>query len=504
MNTQGFFVILMSLLLTLGAAAQERDISLDELNALDELEAAAAARNEAGPIRGQLDEQNPRDVFTIDGLRGEVIQFELRATDGDLEPVLAVFDNTGQLEFHRGPSGDSAIKQDLTLKATGRYFVIVARFGHSLGSTAGAYELNMLRAGVLSEQGSALRYGDSVIGTISDSEPQVYYSFQAQPGDILTVSMVRSSGTLDPYLKVVDDARYVIADNDDQAGADTRNARIDALIINRAGTYIIVASRYRELDGDSAGSFVLTLEEAENSGTGSSQLAPLPIRYGEAKTAVLSHRQYERFYTFSAKKDELITISMTRGSSGELDSYLILADEHFSPIFEDDDSGGGQNARIADFRIPADGIYHIIATRFEGSKGSSLGAFLLTLDAVGSAFQNLPADASSIEYGTSVTGTIDGRNEQDLYAFYARQGENITVSMTRVDGDLDAYLELLNAAQETLLSNDDGGNGQNALIASYTIPFSGLYFIRARRFFGSNGNPNTAGSYVLVLAERFG
>ena len=486
--------ILLSLILALSASAQERDLPLDE------------ARSEPdGVIRGQLDDGNPREVFYIDGLRGEVIQFELRATEGDLEPVLGVFDNTGNLEFYRGVAGsDLAIKQDLTLKATGRYFVIVARFGQSLGSTAGAYELHMLRAGVLSEQGSALRYGDSVIGTISDTEPQVYYSFQAQQGDILTVSMVRSSGTLDPYLKVVDEERFVIADNDDQAGADTRNARIDALIINRTGAYIIIASRYREVDGDSAGSFVLTIEEAENSGTGSSQLAPLPIRYGEAKTAVLSHRQYERFYTFNAEEDDLITISMTRGSAGELDSYLILADEHFSSIFEDDDSGGGQNARIADYRIPADGKYHIIATRFEGSKGNSLGAFLLTLDAVGSAFQDVPSDAANINYGTSVPGKIDAANEHDLYAFYARQGEIITVSMTRVDGDLDAYLELLNASQEVVLSNDDGGNGQNALIDSYTIPFSGLYYIRARRFSGGNGNPNTSGSYVLVLAERFG
>ena len=464
------------------------------------------ARSETdGIIRGQLDDRKPREVYYIDGLRGEVIQFELRATDGGLEPVLGVFDNTGNLEFYRNEAGsDRSIRQDLTLKTTGRYFVVVARFGHSLGSTAGSYELHMLRAGVLSEQGSALRYGDSVIGTISDAEPQVYYSFQAQQGDILAVSMVRSSGTLDPYLKVVNEERLVIADNDDQSGADTRNARIDALIINQTGTYIIVASRYREIDGDSAGSFVLTIEEAENSGTGSSQLAPLPLRYGEAKTAVLSHRQYERFYTFSAKKDDLVTISMTRGSTGELDSYLILADEHFSAIFEDDDSGGGQNAKIADYRIPTDGTYHIIASRFEGSKGNSLGAYLLTLDAFGSAFQDVPSDAISINYGTSVPGKIDAENELDLYAFYARQGEIITVSMTRVDGDLDAVLELLNASQEVVMSNDDGGNGQNSLIDSYAIPYSGLYYIRARRFFGGNGNTDTSGSYVLVLAERFG
>ena len=481
------------MLLLLAAAvchAQESDGALDE---------------SSGVIRGRLDDDNPRDVYTIDGLRGEVVQFDLRATTGDLDPMLAVFDNSGGVQFVRDDSGgELGVAQDLTLPASGRYFVAVSRFGGALGTTAGDYTLRMTRAGVLSEAGSALRFGDSVIGAISDSEPQVYYSFEAQQGDILTISMVRSSGTLDPYLKVVDSDRIVIADNDDQAGAETRNARIDALIINRKGAYVIVASRYQEAAGDTAGSFVLSIEEAENSGAGSSQLAPLPLRYGESRTAVISHRQYQRFYTFDARKDDLITINMERGGSGELDSYLILADEHYSPIFEDDDSGAGQNARIADYRMPADGKYHIIATRFEGSKGSSLGAYELRLDAVGNAFDDIPADAISINYGASATGSISADDDQDLYAFYARQGEVITISMTRVDGDLDAYLELLNAAQEVVLSNDDGGNGQNALIDNYSVPFSGLYYIRARRFFGVEGNPDTSGAYVLVLAERYG
>ena len=74
--------------------------------------------------------------------------------------------------------------------------------------------------------------------------------------------------------------------------------------------------------------------------------------------------------------------------------------------------------------------------------------------------------------------------------------------MTRVDGDLDAYLQLLNSAQEVVTSNDDSGANQNALISNFVIPASGMYYIRARRYFGSDGDPDTAGAYVLVLAER--
>jgi len=466
-----------------------------------EVRSGASDVQQDGLISGRLDDANPRDVFTIEGLRGEVIRFELSVTEGDLDPVLSVFDNSGGLALHRDDSAAGlGVQQDFTMEKTGRYFVVVARFGYRLGATAGDYELRMTRKGVLSEGGSTLRYNDSVIGTISDTNAEVYYTFQAEQGDILTISMVRSSGTLDPYLQVVDSERFEIAKNDDHS-RDTRNARIEGLIIERTGPYIIVATRY----DDSSGSFVLSIEEAANSGMGSSRLAPLPINYGESRSGTLSHAQYERFYAFDAEAGDLITISMTRGASGDLDSYLILADAAFESIQEDDDSGAEfQDSRITDFRIPAPGAYHIIATRFDRARGATGGEYRLSLDILDEPLVDAPADTVSLSYGSSVTGKISADNEADIYAFYGRNGEVISISMTRVDGNLDTYLELLNAAQQVAARNDDTGSSQNSLIDNFSIPATGMYYIRARRYAGTDGNPDTAGAYVLVLAERAG
>lgn len=464
-----------------------------------EINADSPEFQQDGLISGRLDDENPRDVFTVEGLRGEVIRFELAATDGNLDPVLSVFDNSGRMALHRDDSAAGlGIQHDLTMEKTGRYFVVVARFGYSLGKTAGGYALRMTRKGVVSEGGSTLRYNDSVIGTISDTNAEVFYTFQAEQGDILTISMVRSSGTLDPYLQVVDSERFEIAKNDDHS-RDTRNARIEGLIIERTGAYIIVATRY----DDSSGSFVLSIEEAANSGMGSSRLAPLPLRYGESRIGTLSHAQYERFYSFEAEAGDLITISMNRGASGDLDSYLILADAAFTPIQEDDDSGAEfQDALITDYRIPADGRYHIIAARFDGGRGTTGGEYRLSLDILDEPFVGAPTDAIRLSYGTSVTGKISAGNEEDLYAFYGRNGEVVSISMTRVDGNLDSYLEVLNAAQAVVTRNDDTGGSQNSLIDNFAIPATGMYTIRARRYAGADGDPTTAGSYVLVLAER--
>ena len=482
----------LCLLLGLSApavSAQSREIETDETRIEHE-----------GLISGVLDADNPRDIFFVDGLRGEVIRFELSATDGDLDPVLAVFDEVGQLALFRDDgAGTAGVNHDLTMQQTGRYFVVVARFGYSLGTTSGSYALRMTRKGVLSERGSTLRYGDSVIGTISDTNAEVYYTFQAEQGDILTISMVRSSGTLDPYLRVVDSDRFVIAENDDQPGAETRNARIDALIIQESGAYIVMATRY----DDSSGSFVLSVEEAENSGSGASPQAPLPITFGETRGGNLSAQQFERFYAFDAQENDLITIGMARGDSGDLDSFLYLTDSGFTPLAEDDDSGEGQNASIIDFRIPAAGRYYIIATRYDGHIGVTSGSYALSLELLDDPFTGVPTGTVSLDYGTSINGQINGDNQADTYAFYGRQGEVVSISMTRVDGNLDALLELLNGAQEVVTRNDDrAANDQNALIDNFALPTTGTYYIRARRYAGLDGNPDTFGAYVLVLAER--
>ena len=457
-----------------------------------------------GLIEGYLDDANPRQVFHIDGRRGEVIQFELRRRSGDLDPTLAVFDSSGAALFVRDDAaGQLHSRHRLTLPVSGRYFVAVGRFGHSLGATSGHYELRMTPLGLLSQPGSALRSGDSVTDTITDDQPQVYYALHASQGDILALAMTRASGSLDPHLQVLSPDRFVIADNDDQIGASARNARIDALIIKQTGEYIIIASRYGGPAGDTVGGFVLTVEEAENSGAGALPQAPLPIRYGETKQAALSHQQHQRFYTFNARQNDRVTISMSRQPPGQLDSYVILAAADYTPLIENDDGGKGQDALIGGWRIPADGKYHIIAARYDGQQGTTIGHYQLALESFGDVFKTAAADAISIRYGASIEGRIDTADEADLYVFHARQDDVIAVSMTRASGSLDPVVELLNSAQQLIMSDDDSGAGQDSLISAYAIPESGLYYIRARRYDGAHGDPDTAGAYALTLAQRF-
>lgn len=455
-----------------------------------------------GRIEGTLNNGTPRIAYYFDGLRGEVVSLKLAVTQGDLDPIMNISDAAGTLIAH---FDDSDGNRDITIDAlvvprSGRYFIIVARFGLSLGNTGGAFELSVERIGVSSNSGSTLRYDDSVINNISNMTPQLYYSFRAEQGDIIDVIMQRNSGNLDPYLQVVNSQSFVMADNDDVIGSGSLDAAIQGLVIEEAGTYIIIATRYGEAAGVTSGRFILTLREAENSGLGNSAQTAIPITIRESVENELTDDRFIKYYVFQARQNDLISVSMNR-ARGTLDAFLAITDANLQELVSDDDGGGGQNAKIDGFLVPADGTYYIVATRLDRAQGTTVGNYKLELQSLGNAFDGVPEGLQRITYGTTITGRVDDVTPEVTFAFYGEAGDAVTASLNRSDGDLDPVIQILNDNQSVVTQDDDNGEGQNARIPRYVLPRSGIYYIRATRFSGTDGNPNTAGSFILVLAR---
>lgn len=479
---------LILLLLTLTSAAQENIES-------ETLVVGSIAQ-------GRIDDTTPRVVYRMDGSRGMVVRFVLAATDGDLDPVLTIFTADGDVLFRRDDTqGNRNVEATFTFEDNGLVYIVIGRFGYSLGSTSGDYELSIERIGVLSQQGTNLQYGIPVTDTITNTQPQIYYTFQANAGDILTIEMVRSSGTLDPVLQIVDSNRFLIAENDDADG-DTRNSRIENLIIQETGTYIIVATRYGESTGESVGSFVLIIGEGANSGLGNNRQSPQVIFLNQTIQAEITEEQYQRYYQFTAERDQIVTITLDRASfRGQLDAYLILTNAGYLSLIENDDGGSGTNARIASFRIPATGQYNIIATRFGRSEGDSHGEFNLTLQDNGFAFDGVVSDIPRLLYGTTLQDVISDNDSDSLYVFWGTIGDIVTISMDKTTGDLDAVLELLDNNQVRMLRDDDSGANQNARIERYILTYTGVHFIRASRYEGSGRPTNTTGGFNLSLSR---
>ncbi|MBC7871583.1 MAG: PPC domain-containing protein, partial [Chitinophagaceae bacterium] len=360
---------------------------------------------------GQIDNLTPYEVYDFDGLRGDYLSIRAGATDGNLDVVLTILDSSGRALASRDDSAGSLDAQieTLLIQSSERYSIVVARFGYGLGSTSGSYELLIERIGNSSASGSGLRYGDSISNTITNTDPELYYSFRARQGDIINVTMQQLSGDLDPYLQVVqvEDGQTIVLFESDDSIPGSLDAQVENFIVPQDSTYYIVATRYGQVAGISTGNFLLTLEESANSGQGNSAQAALPIMMSAIVEGTLNEEVFQRYYRFEAAQDDILTIKLSR-IEGDLDSYLILADANLQELIFDDDSGEGtQNSQISDFVIPASGTYYLIATRFEQAAGNTSGRYRLELEGEGNAFVTVPENVARIRYGTAVTGSID-------------------------------------------------------------------------------------------------
>lgn len=452
-------------------------------------------------ISGTIDDAMPRQVYSLDGTRGAIVRITLTTTSGNLDPVLTIFNSEGTLILRRDDgAGSLDVQATITFQNTGTYTLVVGRFGYALGTTSGTFDLSLERVGVSSQEGSALQYGIPITNTITNTQPRLFFTFDATEGDVLTISMIRSSGTLDPYIQVLDADRFLVTENDDADGT-TRNARIDNLVVEQTGTYIIVATRYGEASGDSAGSFVLTVGEAGTSGVSNTGLVLRSIVFNQAIDDSLTDSTYERYYSFEGQRDQIITITMDRAAfEGQLDAYLILTDATFTVLAENDDSRGGSNAQIQDFRLPATGVYNIIATRFERAEGTTFGDYTLTLTDEGDAFGDIPEEVPRLLYGTTVNDSITADDTESLFVFWGIDGERVIIAMDVTEGDLDPVLELLDASEIRMLRDDDGGFNNNARIDT-VLTYTGVHIIRATRYDGTGDGTDTTGDYRLTLTR---
>lgn len=457
-------------------------------------------------VVGELDSATPVTEYVFEGLRGDVVTISLDVTSGDLDPMLTLIDARGDLLAARddaafGVDGHGIRVESLRLSTSGVYRIVVGRFGYGLGSTEGSYRLTLERVGASSCSGCALRYGDSVIGNITDSQPQVYFSFRARRGDLVAIQMQRVSGDLDPVLQLVNQRSFLVAESDDIPGSGSQNAQISGFIIEEDGTYIIVASRYGHAAGRSSGSFVLTLDATDVSGLGSNALAAIEMNIGDTLTGELNNERYQQFYRFEGRRGDQITISMIRRDNSSLDPLLVLLNGALQELTSNDDSFGTQNATIENFTLPTDGTYYIIATRYQRENGTTNGGYTLELDSASAGVTTSPTAVPLLEYGNSVSGVINDATPQVVYGFAGNAGDTVMVTMTRIDGNLDPHVAILDGELRELISDDDSGGDRNARIERFTLPASGIYFIQASRFSGE-GLP-TSGGYVLVLTRRF-
>jgi len=367
-----------------------------------------------------------------------------------------------------------------------------------------------------------IRVGQAVVGRLaqtdqkfSDGSHYKMYAFVGNKGDTVAVDL--TSDDFDANILVADASGNSLARNDD--GGGRCNARV-AFVPPATGNYRVYANSSAQAE---LGEYHLTLARGHSA-------TPLPadtvckgfgrvsglIEVGQTITGSLSpddpeftgDSTYFERWILPVKPNQAFTVDLL---SDDFDAYLMLTKGRGDKLVDNDDGGGGCNARLV-YTAQDDHPLRVVVNtasrprRQTGkftlrvSEGESTvetkGNCRFTNAASGSSTQTMQqatsaerpagpaaaaAPALTIRVGETVNGTLSSSDSLypdnsyfKFYQFTAPAGRPVTIDLS--SDDFDPVLIVRGADLDNSIINDDGGPGCYARI-SRTFPSTGPYRI---------------------------
>ena len=210
---------------------------------------------------------------------------------------------------------------------------------------------------------------------LSDGTYIDFYSFSGSAGQPIAVSM--NSSVFDTYLYLLDADGNIVDQNDDTGNTSDSRIPVDGGVITlpSTGTFYIGANSY---DSNTFGAYTISLNtDTRCTITAISYNQPVSdaLATSDCPININDAPFYTDLYKFNGTAGQQISIAM---NSTAVDSYLVLHTPSGDGSVDDDDGGGGVNARIpagnGTFTLPETGSYIIEAS---SANPAELGTYTL-------------------------------------------------------------------------------------------------------------------------------
>ncbi|MEO1626009.1 MAG: hypothetical protein AAFV25_12695, partial [Bacteroidota bacterium] len=399
-------------------------LTLEQLNAPSYASALGCAQS----VVADLPSNGAAQMYRMDLAEGDLIRLIVQGGDAGIEPILELFDATGEkLTTSERDKGRAEITT-FQVPAKGAYYLLMT---DENGNDTGEFELGLQ---FLNRTDCSLTIdcSASIPASLTSQVEADVYRFKGAVGENIVISMRSDNDNIEPLLQLYNEQGELLASDAPTFG----KASIENFAIDAEGMYTIVVSDQRYNDtGDYSFSF-LKLNSVD---------CATKIDCNGVLKASLDERAEVDTYVFEGTEGDRL-LAFMRGEVKGIESDLQLYDAQGTLVASSE--ARGRLARLGAFTLPSTGLYTLLA---KDGNGNDTGNYFLTMRYV-----NEPD--CRIELGCDNNGQtqrLSSLAAADLYTFEAFEaGEKANIFLEELEEHLEPYMELYDPNGRRLLSND--------------------------------------------------
>ena len=235
--------------------------------------------------------------------------------------------------------------------------------------------------------------------------------------------------------------------------------------------------------------------------------SPLVLSPGDGVENRTISPEGDEDWFYLTSEEHTTELVLTLGTAGDTDTYIaVYASDDLDSVLAENDDGDDANAIVSIVLKPGESVW----ARVTGYDESVTGFYSFVSEVEpfeGDPLEpnNVMEQASRLEIdGNWISSTILPGTDVDWYYIDVSSAPDPnTIVSIGLMSEMDTFLELFNEDGIQILTNDDGGEGENARIDVF-LSEAGRYFIIARHYDGSGqGDYEIHAEYLRASPDQF-
>ena len=401
--------------------------------------------------------------------RERCCRFTLVTTSGSLVPRIQLYNPSGTLiasNYAGSPYGCGGSTLELNtvqLPVAGTYTVDVSDCS---STNSGSYALYAQRTN--NPAGAAnLPFAQATSGTVVSATQSNSYTFSANANDEIDFTMVTTSGTFVPKIRLYNPIGTLLSSNYSGSpyGCGGSTLELNTVSLPTTGTYTVLIG---DCSDTLTGTYEIYTQRTDN------PTGPVGLLFGQTQTGTLSSTAGSNTYSFSANATDAVDFTLVTTSGSLVPKIRIYTPT--GTLLSSNYSGspygcGGSTLELNTVSLPTTGIY----TALIGDCSDTLtGTYTIY-----SQRTNNPAGAANLPFGLTQTGLLGSTAASNTYTFSANASDVLDFTMVTTSGSLVPKIRLYNPIGTLLSSNYSGSpygcGGSTLELNTVTLPTTGTY-----------------------------